>query len=140
MIELLKIMILGKWIVLTALPIQLGSTPYIITPEKSFEAVNEGAHIRIDVTSLVKHEFDIMETRDQIDAHFPPNCLKVNLITTNNKSIPLEDEGNSLNSKEVHLQFFATGGLDPSNEFKSVEISSCKVVKNVKVIWANYYM
>lgn len=53
----------------------------------------------------------------------------------------MNQQGTSIGKEEiVQLQFFTESGVSTEDQFTAVQISSCKPIKNVSMIWANYYM
>lgn len=136
---LLKIMILGKWLILTPLPITLDSSITSIDFEEPVKAVSSGAHIRLDVSDVI-NEVDFEKKSEKVAKEFSDGCIRVVLVSED-QSMVMNKQGTSFGKEKiVHLQFFHEGGLSTEDQFTAVRISSCKPIKNVSVIWANYYM
>ncbi len=139
MLTLLKILLFGKWVVLTAAPITLPAEPIELRPEVKLKAVTSGAHVLIDVTSVMGEvPAGIFVGSEGVNREIPKGCLNVALLSDGGQDLELNEQGTSQGGGSIHLVFFSYEGVSIDQEYEGVRIQSCKEVPDIKVIWVNH--
>ena len=137
MFDLLKILIFGKWIVLTPSPITIESTPLTVPPFKNLDVLTSGANVRVDVSGEFPRPRSI-KYLEAVKAKYPIGCVKVSVDAEKQGERTLANQLVSFGQDSIHLVFSANSGLEPDLHITAVSVSSCRRIQNATVIWANY--
>ena len=138
-ITVLKIMLFGAWIEVTQYPVTIYDTPIEIEAEEVLDVVTTGAHVRIDVSHLLK-EVDARSIKETAQRPWPEGCIVASAFSSEVGPIRFDDWGVSRSKNKIHLQLFSATALGTEMEFHKLAVSACPPLLGVRVYWANYYM
>ncbi|MCG7560023.1 hypothetical protein [Pseudoalteromonas sp. McH1-42] len=139
MIELLKILFLSKFVLLTPEPIPInGQHKFNLT--ESIDALNYNARINIDVTAMID-EFlggNVIEKLDVLSEKFPKDSVVVHLIESSaGDKITLRSVGYSTSNNSMDLSFKYPKNAELGKSYDTIIIESNVPLKEVVIGWAN---
>ncbi|WP_125556990.1 hypothetical protein [Pseudoalteromonas rubra] len=139
MIELLKILFLSKFVLLTPEPITInGQHKFNLT--ESIDALNYNARLNIDVTAMVG-EFlgtGVVEELDILSERFPKGSVVVHLIESSaGDKITLRSVGYSTSKNSMDLSFKYPKNAELGKSYDTIIIESNVPLKEVVIGWAN---
>ena len=79
-----------------------------------------------------------MDGLKEIRESFPEGCVKATLISEGSHKVFLDNSFGSWGNKEKVLRLSSSNGVPTKLEFKRIELSSCKEIKNAMVKWYNF--
>ncbi len=129
----------GAWIEVTQYPVTIYDTPIEIEAEEVLDVVTTGAHVRIDVSHLLK-EVDARSIKETAQRPWPEGCIVASAFSSEVGPIRFDDWGVSRSKNKIHLQLFSATALGTEMEFHKLAVSACPPLLGVRVYWANYYM
>lgn len=138
--EFLRILLLGKTVLLTPAPIDLFGEVELNLQEP-LTAVTTGASIEINISSMITkpRQEGILEFRRRIKEAFPPGNIEATLTGKDTQPVMLRYDGASAYSEhEVILILNADGGVPTGFEFERLIVTSRIKLKSVTVSWKNY--
>jgi len=137
MVTFLKILFFGSSVTITPEPINIGPEPIVLIAPEKLDVVTPGAHIRIDISHIIKAE-DLSSARTEVQSYFPDGCVVAEVVGDNTGPVRLDQSGVLWNTDTVLLSLSAEGPIDESMVFSEATLSSCKPIDQVTVQWINY--
>ncbi|WP_125783812.1 hypothetical protein [Pseudoalteromonas rubra] len=139
MIELLKMLFLSKFVLLTPEPVTInGQHEFRLT--ESIDALNYNARINIDVTAMVD-EFlggDVIEKLDVLSEKFPKGSVVVHLIESRTEDkVTLGNVGYSTSKNSLDLSLKYPKNAELGKSYDTIIIESNVLLKEVVIGWAN---
>jgi len=135
--ELLIVLIFGKTILLTPSPILIGPEWVDISISKQLVAINEGASVLLDISSL-PHDKDLQAVRKEIDAKYPKGSVKGQLVTNDGVVHELFNVGLSWNKKATRLILSSEQPIPKDIHFVKVRLRSEYLIETTYVYWKNH--
>ena len=140
MMLMIMTLLFGKTVLLTEVPINISKNEAIILETESFKAINNGAHILIDVSGMIENinNKKITELRNEVKNLFKDMNLSVELIGKKS-NVNLSFSGNtSINGEKVFLILSPDQKYVDSVSWSSIKVLSSKNLTGVYVFWKNY--
>ncbi|MEW8300238.1 MAG: hypothetical protein AB2712_15485 [Candidatus Thiodiazotropha sp.] len=137
MFTLLKIILLGGSTIITPNPIDIGQEPILIKFEEPISAITSGASINIDITPYIS-SVNISDGLKEIVNIFPSGCVVANLNSRKGEVVTLSRSTGSWNGEQKMLNLSSEIGVPTGVKYISMQLSSCKEIKNAVVTWYNY--
>ena len=134
---LLKILIFGGSTLLTPEPIDINTNLLTIKPDSSIEAITKGASLNIDVSQYILSE-KMTDGFEEIKEKFPQGCITATLINEQGEKVVLNKSSGRWGGAKKMVNLHAANGVLTDIEFNTIELLSCKEIKNTKVTWYNY--
>ncbi len=132
--EFFALLFFSSSMVLTPVPIDLGSEWLEFIPKKPLKAVTGGAALYLDVT---KNVGDIWDTNSH-DKKFSIGTIQAELIPENGKSIMLANESAySISDNTVSMMITSNSEIPTKIKFTKVRLRSSVPLKAVKLTWKN---
>ena len=99
-----KILFFSKVVLLTPVPVSISKDiPFTLILEKPISAINRGASIEIDITSMIGSGLNIAEVRHKVRQQFPDGSIVATLSGLNGGDIVLYNVGESISKDKVNL-------------------------------------
>lgn len=140
MIEFLFALFFAKAVLLTPQPVDINSR-LELTPGEPLTVVSTGAHLEIDVTSMVPAEQrkDLFRHWSEIEAGFPSGAIEAEMFDSRGGVSRFVYEGySSISERNIFLSLSSVGELSKKSEFTKVVVKSRVPLKAVSVYWRNY--
>jgi hypothetical protein len=141
MIEWLWILIFGSFVTLTDEPVDLAVGVNQIPLRKPISAINSGATVYVDVTSLVPAEAmaNVFLARQWVEENVPMRCQSAVLAGDRLERVKLEFNGySSYNKQSLWLSLDASNGIPLRQDFSELTLSSCMALPGVLIYWKNH--
>jgi len=139
--EWLLVLFFGGSFSLTDNSIDLLATVNEIPLRRPIYAINSGASILIDITSMIpKDQMNINSSRKWISENIRSGCIKAMLKGDSTKDVYLEFKG-GVSYRPERLRLILDGeegGVPTRRNFNKLFLSSCIRLSNVDVYWMNY--
>lgn len=137
----IKVLFLSKVLLVTPNPINIEKEKNINLTE-GISAITEGAHIEIDVSSMLQNDnVDIITIKDIVSKTFPPESIKAILKSNeHSETVQLVYKGAvSWGGKEdIKIILSALNGVPTGMKFNNVLLETRIPLKDVKIYWNNY--
>ena len=137
MLELLRALIFGQVITLAPAPATIGTEPITLTTEAPIEALNPGARLSINVSSVVPVT-ELMETMRRTEELFPTGCIRAFGVQVTGETISLKSQSVALSGSAAYVQLAQEGGANVKVKFSAIKVASCRSIPGATVEWANY--
>lgn len=137
MLELLRALLFGKMITLSPATANLSDEAVHFTAAKPIEALNAGARLSLNVSSVVAVA-DSMDTMRRTEEAFPQGCIRATALQANGGEIQLQSQSIAWSSAGAYVVLAQEGGANTSVTFTAIKVTSCRPVPNVSAEWANY--
>lgn len=140
MIELIKIFLLAKVVLLTPSPVTFYDD-YTLLPEPPIKAVNSRAHIIIDVTTMIPGgtSNDINESFNLLSEYFPAESIMVELSSaTLETTILLSRISYAVNAEELLVYVMSESNMPKNLAFDKVTVKTDTPLSDVKIYWRNH--
>lgn len=139
--EWLWVLVFGSFVTLTDEPIDLAVGLNHVPLRKPISALNSGARMYVDVTSMVPAEAtaSIFLARQWVDENVPSGCLSAVLVGDNLAPVKLEFNGHSSYGEDgLWLNLANSNDLPLRQDFSELTFSSCMALPGVLVYWRNH--
>jgi hypothetical protein len=140
MIELLKILLFSKIVLLTPTPINITESVFLHY-ESTISAINTGGHIEIDVTKMMEaySELGITKRMDALSRIFPQGTIRATLINEKDGiKITLNKLSHSVGKESSSIILMAPTGVPTGVAFSMVEVKTKIPLEDVSASWVNY--
>jgi hypothetical protein len=146
-LTLLKIIFLGKAILLTPTPVSIDQV-YLIELEKPVSIVTSGAHLVIQTSETRKKKVDIvngknwLEAVDDLKLTYPKGSITAKLYSADEKSFALMETLPGVDKNFTPTIWVASSHDSPSLpegvKISKIEIFTKVPLKDVEIQWVNY--
>ena len=136
-LTLIKILFLGASVQVTATPIDIEKSPLTFDIPKGLNVVTTGAHLLVDISENVNVS-NLLEARKSATLKYSKGCVKVQMITEDNKEFIFSNQSVLWSKGKVLLSFNSTNKLTTDLIFTKVVIQSCHSIQGAKIVWVNY--
>ncbi|NRA83568.1 MAG: hypothetical protein HRU22_07315 [Gammaproteobacteria bacterium] len=140
MIELFKILLFSKLVLLTPSPISIMES-VSLPCEPTISAINSGGHIEIDVTTMMEAYSGLGVTKrmNALSGAFPQGAIIVTLINEKDgKTVTLNKLSHSVGSETSSVILMALDGVPTGVEFSKAEVKTEIPLEGVSVSWVNH--
>lgn len=137
MIELLRMLILGKVIALSPVQADLTQTPVLFSSKELLTAVNAGAYASIDVSAAIPVA-NAPKDPKQLQVIFPSGCIRAEGIGSNGAAIALSSQTIAISAGNTFIDLSEAGGANPKTSFNAIRVSACHTIPQVSVKWHNF--
>ncbi len=140
--ELLLILLFHKTVVLTPGLVDL-EAPVVLTPPERLEAITPGAHLLVDVSSMIvwRNMEPVDAARERCRERFAPGSISAVLRSDESEDVVLTWEGaTAIGDASVELLLAADGGVPVGVEFTDVVFESETPLRDVRITWKNWQM
>lgn len=141
MITFIKILLLGKVMLLTPEPTSFENRCVEILLDDPVKAITSGASIQIDVSEMFswKEGESIKGLRSRIARAIPTRSISADLYSLEGEGTRLLYYGHQLISrKDVVLSLQSSDGVPIDRQFQRVKVCTDLQLTNVKILWKNY--
>ena len=136
MLEFLKTLFFAKVIALSPALAGIGELEVVFKAAEPLVALNDGAYIAIDVTSVVPVT-DVIETMSRIEAEFPAGCIRAAGVRPDGSKTKLVRQAVATSATATYVILRQEGSANRKAGFTSIVISTCRLVPNASVTWHN---
>lgn len=137
MLELLRALIFGQVVTLSPAPAKIGTDPIVLTAGAPIEALNPGARLSINVSSVVPVT-ELMETMRRTEELFPYGCIQALGVQATGETTSLKSQSVAFSGTAAYVQLAQEGGANVKVKFSAIKVSSCRSIPRATVEWANY--
>lgn len=137
MLELLRALIFGQVVTLAPAAVALGEEPIVLRAEAPLEALNAGARLSINVSSVVQGNSSLDAMR-RTEESFPRGCIRAFGLQARGEEVPLDKQWVAWSPAGPFVVLAEEGGANTKNKFIGVRVSSCRPVPGATAEWANY--
>ena len=137
MFEFLRALIFGQVVALSPAPASIGAEPITFTAAAPIEALNAGAHLSINVSSVVPIT-ELMETMRRTEELFPKGCIEALGVKLNGETTLLKNQSVAFSGSGAYVQLAQEGGANAKVKFSGIRVASCRPIPGASVEWANY--
>ena len=137
MLELFRALVFGQVITLSPGLADLGDIAVRFVAAKPIEALNAGARLSVNVSSVVAVS-DSLDTMRRTEEVFPKGCIQATGIQPNGNEIQLKSQTVAWSSTGAYVVLAQEGGANTSVEFTAINVTSCRPVPKASAEWANY--
>jgi hypothetical protein len=141
MIEFLRILFLGKMLLITPQPVDLDGMVEFKLGEP-LTAITAGATLEIDVSSMIskRREEPIIDFRRRVDEAFPAGTVEATLFGENVR-VEMPYTGNyAYSDAGVTLLLQSKDGVPTGVEFSRLTITSQSTLRSIAVRWRNHQL
>ena len=135
--ELGRVLAFGRSVQLSPVPTAVGPEATVFTAEGELSALNSGAKLLIDVSSVVPKS-DVWGMFKAIEAAFPLGCIEAIAVSSDGSEIHLTHQSSSISDSSRYVSLAQEGGANTKLEFTAVRLTSCREVPSASVEWVNY--
>lgn len=139
--EWLWVLVFGSFVTLTDEPVDLSVGINHIPLRKPISALNSGARMYVDVTSMVPAEAlaSVFSARQWVEDNVPVHCLSAVLDDDRLAPVELEFEGHSSYGQgSLWLNLAASNDLPLRQGYSELAVSSCMPLPGVLLYWRNH--
>jgi hypothetical protein len=137
MFELLRALLFGQVVTLSPATVALGQEPVAFTATEPIKALNAGARLSINVSSVVLVA-ESMDTMRRIEEAFPQGCIRASGLQANGTETQLGSQAIAWSPAGAYVVLAQAGGASTKVTFTSIKVSSCRPVPRASAEWANY--
>lgn len=138
--ELLWILIFGNFVSLTDEPLNLSAGINHLSLQKPISAINTGATLEVDITSMVPTEATekLLLATQWVDDNIPSGCLSA--VLAGGHSTPVFGfEGHTAYRKgSVKLILTGPNDLPLRQDFSELTLSTCMALPGALIYWRNH--
>jgi len=127
----------SKTVLLTPVPISIGSDWIEVNPDETFSAITGGAAIYIDVSSYVSAELDLSQQVEVVENQFPNGSITGIIFDEDEKEYSVANKGSSHGADSVRLLMNFGAPMPTDVEFTKIVLRSDKQLEQVSVYWKN---
>lgn len=136
--QLIKALFLGGTTLITPNPIEIGDKWITLTPKETLTAINSGATLDIDVTTVLPSSINAVDRLSQGQILFPTGCAQAQLITGGGKTVSLRTTGVAASNTQTFLLLSADAGLTTDMDFSTIRLRADCGVKSTFVYSSNF--
>jgi hypothetical protein len=137
MLELLRALIFGQVVTLSPTGVALGEEPIVFKAQSSLEALNAGARLSINVSSVVQGS-NSLDAMRRTEESFQPGCIRAFGLQASGGEVQLARQSVAWSPAGPFVVLAQEGGASTKNKFVGVRVSSCRPVPEATAEWANY--
>ena len=135
--QALKVLVLGKAILLTPAPVDIGDKWLRIDPPESLSAVETNAHIEIDLNLPDSVRTSKTSRFDNLSELYAHGCVRATLVTERNKELRMKLKYVVVDKKGAYLIVQAPSQVPITEKFSHVWLRATCPLNHVTVLWRN---
>ena len=139
--QFIKAMFFAGSFLLTPTPVNITSSWLEIHLKDSVEALNSGATLEIDVTSIVPPTkpggHDVVERLARTEESFPKGCVEARLTTKDQREVLLTNVSSSTSSTQTFLLLSKPNGMPIDLQFATLFIRASCPIMATQIYWRN---
>ena len=123
---------------LTPVPISVGQDWTNIRFPEKISAINNGAHIKIQIAHSELGNLDIVKRLQQASRTYPDGCVTGRLVTNNGDETVVRNRGTSASNSDTYLILSAGHDMPLYEPFTQLRIQTTCQLNSVKIEWQNF--
>lgn len=140
--QLIQTLLFGGTFVITPTPVDITSSWLDLRLKDPVEALNSGATLEIDVTSVVPPTkpdgHDALERLAKAEKLFPIGCAEARLVTQDQREVLLASVSPAASSTQTLLLLTNTTGMPADLKFSNVFVRASCPIMSTHVYWHNF--
>lgn len=140
-ITFLKILFLGKAVLLTPAPVDISNRWITLEPNKPLLTITGGASLEVRLSKknqIFRGANDFNELYKVANKAFPKSTIEAKLLDQSETEIILSNRIVSISKDYVSLGLVGNHPLPTDKEYISLKIRSATTIRNAQIAWRNY--
>ena len=135
--EFFKILVLGKAVLLTPGPIDIGKSWTRITPPISLSALNQGARLEVQMNPTADLPSSASDRLKDLNEKYPVGCVTSRMVSDKDVEITLKNESEVASTTVAYLVLTPQAKIPPGERFSRMQIRATCPLYHVTVVWEN---
>jgi hypothetical protein len=140
--QFLQILFFGGTVLITPMPVDVTDSWLEIHLKEPVEALNSGATLQVDVTSIVPPTkpdgHDAIDRLAIATERFPNGCVEARLVTKEQREVMLTNVSPSVSSTQTFLLLTNAAGMPTDLKFSNVFVRASCPISATHVYWHNF--
>lgn len=133
----LKILALGKVVLLTQGPIDIGNDWRRLTPPVPLTALDDGAHIDVFMNPMAALPGSADAKRAAMKERFPARCVNARMQSDDDKRVSFLNTEERVTAEGAYLVLHPTGPFPKRQVYSRIWVRASCPLRNVMVRWKN---
>jgi hypothetical protein len=135
--QVIKALVLGKAVLLTPAPIDIGDKWLRINPPQALTAIDPNAHIEIKLSLPDAVKTSRTSRLDNLSEIYVHGCVRATLVTEKNKELRMKLKYVAVEKKDTYLIIQAPSQVPVTEKFSHLWIKATCPLNHVTVLWRN---